>query len=178
MSTYDWQLHPHAEALVDRLVTEATGKSPELAAFADRLAGQTATRLQDWLDTVAGPVTEEELAAVGYRLVEQTGLWRHPGAQLPAVLVAEHYELTLRVDDIAAAATSYARVTGPAPSPRCRARRCPATAGWCWPSRTACCWPPPNAARGRPASSRRPSPPSRPGPPPRPGSCWPNGPAR
>ncbi len=112
MSTYDWQLHPHAEALVDRLVTEAAGKSTELAAFADRLASQTATRPQDWLDTVAGPVTEEELAAVGYRLVEQTGLWRHPGAQLPAVLVAEHYELVLRVDDIAAAATSYARVTG------------------------------------------------------------------
>jgi hypothetical protein len=118
MSTYDWQLHPHAEALVDRLVAEAVGKSAELAAFADRLASQTATRLQDWLDTVAGPATEEELAAVGYQLVEQAGLWRHPGAQLPAVLVAEHYELALRVDDVAAAATSYARLTGAGTAPR------------------------------------------------------------
>ncbi|MBV9823026.1 MAG: hypothetical protein JO144_12365, partial [Actinobacteria bacterium] len=59
-----------------------------------------------------GPLTEEELAAVGYRLVEQTGLWRHPGAQLPAVHLAEHYELALRVDDVTAAATSYARHTG------------------------------------------------------------------
>lgn len=112
MTSYDWQLHPHAEALVDRLVTEAIGKSADLAAFADRLAGQTATRLQDWLDTVAGPLTEEELAAVGYRLDEQTGLWRHLGAQLPAVRPAEHYELALRVDDVTAAATSYARHTG------------------------------------------------------------------
>jgi len=112
MTSYDWQLHPRAEALVDRLVAEAVGKSPELAGFADRLAGQTATRLQDWLDTVAGPLTVDELAAVGYQPIGPDGLWRHPGAQLPAVLPAEHYELAVRVDDIAAAATSYARGAG------------------------------------------------------------------
>lgn len=112
MTSYDWQLHPQAEALVDRLVDEAIGKSAELAGLADRLAEQTATRLQDWLDTVAGPVTVDELAAVGYRGTGPDGLWRHPGAQLPAVLPAEHYELALRVDDVATAATSYARGIG------------------------------------------------------------------
>jgi hypothetical protein len=112
MTSYDWQLHPQAEALVDRLITEAIGKSPELAEFTSRLARQTATRLQDWLDCVAGPVTVDELAAVGYQRTGQPDLWRHPGAQLPAVVVAEHYELALRTDDIAAFATSYARDTG------------------------------------------------------------------
>ncbi|MDQ1738958.1 MAG: hypothetical protein QOE53_610, partial [Pseudonocardiales bacterium] len=54
MTSYDWQLHPQAEALVDDLVAEAIGKSPELAGFTSRLARQTATRPQDWLDSVAG----------------------------------------------------------------------------------------------------------------------------
>jgi len=114
MTSSDWQLHPRAEALVDGLVAEATGKSPALAEFTSRLGRQTATRPQDWLDSVAGPVTVDELAAVGYRPTGQPDLWRHPGAQLPAVVVAEHYELSLRVDDIAAFATSYARDTGAA----------------------------------------------------------------
>ena len=112
MTSFEWQLHPHAEALVDRLVTEAIGKSPKLAEFTGRLASQTATRPQDWLDSVAGPVTDDELAAVGYQRTGQPDLWRHPGAQLPAVIVAERYELALRTDDIAAFATSYARDTG------------------------------------------------------------------
>lgn len=117
MTEYEWQLHPQAEALVDRLVAEAISKSAELAEFSSRLAVQTATRPQDWLDTVAGPVTVDELAAVGYQPTgyqsdDQAGLWRHPGAQLPAVIPAEHYELALRVDDIAALATSHARATG------------------------------------------------------------------
>ena len=112
MTTYEWHLHPQAEALVDRLVAEAVGKSAALADFTGRLARQTATRPQDWLDSVAGPVTVDELAAVGYQRTAQPDLWRHPGAQLPAVVVAEHYELALRTDDIAAFATSYARDTG------------------------------------------------------------------
>jgi hypothetical protein len=112
MTSENWQLHPQAEAIVDGLVAEAIGKSQELAEFTDRLARQTATRPQDWLDSVAGPVTVDELAAVGYRRTDQPDLWRHPGAQLPAVLVAEHYELALRTDDIAAFAISYARDTG------------------------------------------------------------------
>ncbi|MEO7260965.1 MAG: hypothetical protein ABI047_06900 [Jatrophihabitantaceae bacterium] len=117
MTSYEWQLHPQAEALVDGLVAEATGKSAELAEFTSLLATQTATRPQDWLDSVSGPVTVDELAAVGYQPSHQASLWRHPGAQLPAVLPAEHYELALRVDDIAALATSSARRTGDSTGP-------------------------------------------------------------
>lgn len=101
MTEFEWTPQPHAEALVDRLVADAIAKSPLLAEFSELLAGQTSTRLQDWLDTVAGPVTIDELAAVGYRPAAGGQLWRHSGAQLPAVLPAGHYELALRVDDVA-----------------------------------------------------------------------------
>jgi hypothetical protein len=97
---FDWAMHPQAEALIDRLVTAAVEKSPTLADFADRLASQTSTRLQDWLDSMAGPVTTDELVAVGFRPTEHQGLWRHPGAQLPAVIPAGHYQLAVRVDDV------------------------------------------------------------------------------
>src|SRR6185437_1746304 len=105
MSTFEWTLHPQAEALTDRLVTDAIAKSPVLAGFSARLAGQTSTRLQDWLDSVAGPVTVDELVGVGYRYAD--GLWRHPGAQLPAVIPAERYELVIRVDDVEAFAARW-----------------------------------------------------------------------
>jgi hypothetical protein len=82
MSSFDWTLHPQAEALIDRLVTDAIAKSPVLADFSARLAGQTSTRLQDWLDSVAGPVTVDELVGVGYQYTD--GLWRHPGRAVRA----------------------------------------------------------------------------------------------
>ncbi|HET6211009.1 MAG TPA: hypothetical protein VFD94_11525 [Jatrophihabitans sp.] len=104
---FDWALHPQAEALIDRLVVEAIAKSPTLADFSARLAGQTSTRLQDWLDSVAGPVTADELAGVGYQPTEQPDLWRHPGAQLPAVTPVGHYELAVRVDDVEAFAACW-----------------------------------------------------------------------
>ncbi|HJQ03399.1 MAG TPA: hypothetical protein VJ851_17520 [Jatrophihabitans sp.] len=104
---FDWAMHPQAEALIDRLVTAAVEKSPTLADFADRLASQTSTRLQDWLDSVAGPVTTDELVAVGFRPTEHYGLWRHPGAQLPAVIAAGHYQLAIRVDDVTAFAAAW-----------------------------------------------------------------------
>ena len=105
---FDWAMHPQAEALVDRLVASAVEKSPALADFAERLASQTSTRLQDWLDSVSGPVTTDELAAVGFQPTEHPDLWRHPGAQLPAVTPAGHYQLAVRVDDVEAFARAQA----------------------------------------------------------------------
>ncbi|MGI8667070.1 MAG: hypothetical protein ACR2N4_13740 [Jatrophihabitans sp.] len=108
MTEFEWALHPHAEALVDRLVAEAVAKSPSVAGFSDRLARATSTRLQDWLDSVQGPVTADELAALGFRYLDAQQLWRHPGAQLPAVVAGDHYQLGIRVDDVEA----FARVHG------------------------------------------------------------------
>jgi hypothetical protein len=106
VTDFDWQLHPDAEALVDRLLDKATDRSTWLAEFRARLDARTSTRIQDWLDHVATPVTADELAAVGY--VEgwrsAPGVWRHPGAQLPAVVRAPSHRVALRVDDVAAAA--------------------------------------------------------------------------
>lgn len=112
MTEFEWTLHPAAEAVVDRLVDEAQANCPQLTRLVQRLAEQTATRLQDWLDSVAGPVTAEELAEVGYRPTAAAGLWRHPGAQLPAIQPADHYEIALRVDDAATFAAAQARLTG------------------------------------------------------------------
>jgi hypothetical protein len=109
MTDFEWTLHPDAEALVDRIVAETTAKSPRLESLSAELAEQTSTRLQDWLDSVAGPVTVDELFAVGYRQTEHATLWRHPGAQLPAIVPADHYEVVVRVDDIAAFGNAQAR---------------------------------------------------------------------
>ena len=106
MTDFDWQLHPDAEALVDRLVDQATDQSQWLTDFRAALDVRTSTRIQDWLDHVAAPVTAEGLAAVGYVEGWQgaPGVWRHPGAQLPAIVMAPSYRVALRVDDVAAAA--------------------------------------------------------------------------
>ena len=109
MTEFEWTLHPDAEALVDRIVADATAKSPRLETLCGQLSEQTSTRLQDWLDSVAGPVTIDELFAVGYRQTEYPTLWRHPGAQLPAIVPADYYEVALRVDDIATFANTQAR---------------------------------------------------------------------
>src|SRR5215471_17815978 len=99
-----WGLHPKAEALVDGLVAEALARSPRLRRLARRLADETSTRLHDWLDHVGGPVSAAEAAAVGYvhGHGSAAGVWRHPGAQLPALVPGAGYVAALRVDDVAA----------------------------------------------------------------------------
>ncbi|HEY7049569.1 MAG TPA: hypothetical protein VH373_20300 [Jatrophihabitantaceae bacterium] len=118
---FDWTLHPDAEALVDRIVADAMAKSPRFACFAAELGPRTSSRIQDWLDVVGGPVLADELRQVGY--VEQSGLWRHPGAQLPAVLITEGYRIDVRVDDAAAFAHAQRSTQAVQGSPRSGYRR-------------------------------------------------------
>lgn len=118
---FDWQLHPDAEALVDRIVADAMAKSPRFACFAAELGPRTSTRIQDWLDVVGGPVLADELRDVGY--VEQSGLWRHPGAQLPAVVITDGYRIDVRVDDAAAFAHAQRSTQAVQGSPRSGYRR-------------------------------------------------------
>ena len=118
---FDWTLHPDAEALVDRIVADAMAKSPRFACFAAELGPRTSTRIQDWLDLVGGPVLADELREVGY--LEQAGLWRHPGAQLPAVVVTEGYRIDVRVDDAAAFAHAQRSTQAVQGSPRSGYRR-------------------------------------------------------
>lgn len=107
MTEFEWTLHPQAAALVDRLVADAVAKSSQLAGFVLALHEQTSTTLQDWLDSVAGPVTPEELTDLGFLPTGRDGLWRHPGAQLAAVIPADHYEFAVRVDDVQAFASCW-----------------------------------------------------------------------
>lgn len=99
-----WLLHPRAQALVDGIVDVALSGSSPAAGLMHAICAGTSTRTQDWLDSVAAPVSDDELRAAGFvdGFLTTPGLWRHPGAQLPAITIAEGYELALRVDDVVA----------------------------------------------------------------------------
>lgn len=100
---FDWTVHPDAEKLVDRLVSEAS--STRLESFVEDLRTTTSTRLVDWLDHVAGNVDSTELEAAGF--VDQAGVWRHPAAQLPAIVNTGRRGVALRVDDAATFASAH-----------------------------------------------------------------------
>lgn len=110
----EWTLHEAAEGLVERLIDVLCERSPGLSALAARLSAETSTRLFDWLDHVGGPVSASELEAAGYVDGYRTvpGVWRHPGAQLPAIVPGSAYSAALRVDDCAAFAAAHASSFG------------------------------------------------------------------
>jgi hypothetical protein len=107
MEMFDWATHPRAEALVDDVVAEAIGRSPQLGQLSERLATETSSRLVDWLDHVEAPTTPDLLTAAGFQPFQSvdsidSGVWRHPAAQLPAVVPAARFGVALRVEDAAA----------------------------------------------------------------------------
>jgi hypothetical protein len=110
VQSFDWTTHPEAEALVAGLVDEAVAASPRVSVLARRLETETSTTLTDWLDHVAAPIDPGYLGAVGF--VEDPtspggGVWRHPAAQLAAVVPSPELALALRVDDAAAFAAAH-----------------------------------------------------------------------
>jgi hypothetical protein len=109
VDTFDWSTHPEAEALTSALAAEALSASRPAAALADSVTRATSTHLSDWLDHVSGPVAPARLAAAGFVDGHGTapGVWRHPGAQLPAVVAGPARSLALRVDDAAAFSTAH-----------------------------------------------------------------------
>jgi hypothetical protein len=125
MTQPEWALHEAAEELVNRLVTEGCERGTDLAGLAARLGPVTSTRLHDWLDHLGGPVDPAELAESGY--VEgygtRPGVWRHPGAQLPAIVPGPGRTVALRVDDCAAFAAAHASGRGVEGSPLSGLRR-------------------------------------------------------
>jgi hypothetical protein len=122
---FDWAVQPGAEALVDTLIGQVCAASPALGALAADLAEHTSTRLADWLDHIQAPVPTARLEEVGYVEGHRTvaGVWRHPGAQLPAVVPATRRAVALRVDDAAAFASAHASERGVAGSPLSRLRQ-------------------------------------------------------
>ena len=79
----------------------------------------------NWLDHVTAPVLPEELSAVGYvdGFQTQPGVWRHPGAQLPAIVPDDHFGVALRVDNVVAFAHAQESLTPPEGSARAEFRR-------------------------------------------------------
>ena len=79
----------------------------------------------NWLDHVTGPVLPEELTEVGYvdGFQTQPGVWRHPGAQLPAIIPSDAFGVALRVDDVVAFAHAQESLTPPEGSARAGFRR-------------------------------------------------------
>src|SRR5687768_11348413 len=104
--TFEWTTHPQAEDLVDSLVADAIEASPQVRLLAERLSAETSTRLVDWLDHIATPITPEVLTGAGFASPVE-GVWRHPSAQLPSVVPAPGRGLALRVDDAAAFAALH-----------------------------------------------------------------------
>jgi hypothetical protein len=104
VTDFTWTQHPEAEAVVNELIAGALTHSADLSAFEDRLRAETSTTLFNWLDHMAGPVSTERLTEVGFVDGWQTkpGVWRHPGAQLPAIVPGDKRMLALRVDDVVA----------------------------------------------------------------------------
>lgn len=125
MTNYSWTQHPEAEALVNELVSVAVIQSPALAALDGRLRSETSTALINWLDHISGPISEERLREAGFvdgfRTTE--GLWRHPGAQLPAIIPSKTYGVGLRVDDVVAFAHAMESASEIEGSPRSGLRR-------------------------------------------------------
>ena len=114
-----WERHDDAQELVDGLLARAVEGSAGLRAWAERLHRRTATTVPDWLDHVAAPVDARALAATGFAPDDVSGTWRHPGAQLAAVLpVADGraVRVAVRVDD----ADAFAAATPGSCAPRGR----------------------------------------------------------
>jgi hypothetical protein len=111
----EWTLHEAAEQLVERLLGQLCERSPFLAGLAARLPAETSTRLFDWIDHLGVPVSADDLTAAGYVDGYRTvpGVWRHPGAQLPAIVPdTTTWQAALRVDDCAAFASAHASTSG------------------------------------------------------------------
>lgn len=104
MTDFTWTQHPEAEAVVNDLIADALAASPILTALDERLRRDTSTVLFNWLDHIGGPVSPERLSELGFVDGWQTepGIWRHPRAQLPAIIPGMQRVVALRVDDVVA----------------------------------------------------------------------------
>jgi len=106
-----WQRHAKVEDFFLRYIDRFCKQSQTMGHFAAKLAGQTSTRMLDWVDHLLLPDTRrlrDELQQLGFvRQVEtEFEAFLNPGVLLPAVLLAgdsadQKQGLTLRVESIA-----------------------------------------------------------------------------
>ncbi len=104
LNAFHWQPQPAAAAWLEKQVANFLTLLPEAAQFADKLRGETGTRFIDWIDHLVLPaaiVKREELRASGY--APDHRVYRHPGAILPPVILAEggSARVALKVESVA-----------------------------------------------------------------------------
>lgn len=92
---FDWKCEPKAEALVLQIVQQCCDFNPFIANLQQQLQTQTSTRLFDWVDHVVvshSEKLEKQLEEAGF-VSEQASIlyrvFRHPGAQLPSVVLQD-----------------------------------------------------------------------------------------
>lgn len=88
--TFQWQCHPKSEKLLTDWLAEACRMHPGIRELQDILKRETSTRLFDWVDHLVVKrcaEVEQQLHDLGF--VADKGVYTHPGAKLPAVLVQD-----------------------------------------------------------------------------------------
>lgn len=95
-TSFDWQLHPEAEAFVNARIDDALRGNAFAAALARRMKDETSTRFVDWVDHLV--VTDRdglarELHALGFRREAElyavgTPVYGHPGGIFPRIALA------------------------------------------------------------------------------------------
>lgn len=100
-----WTSQPAACELVKKSLARMRGRSPFLVTLSKRMLEETGTRLIDWLDRISTTSSEAELMAAGFvkDASQRPVVYRHPEAQLPAVVVDYGKELAaIKVESVAA----------------------------------------------------------------------------
>jgi hypothetical protein len=94
-AAFQWKCQPEAEALILSALEEFKAKNPRIATFERDLLAHTSTRLFDWVDHIVlgySPTYAAYIEKTGY--VAEYGsanyrVYRHPGAQLPSIVLNE-----------------------------------------------------------------------------------------
>ena len=93
---FDWQCQPKAESLILNILDQCSSVNPFIDRLSHDLLNITSTRLFDWLDHVSigsSSTVEKELEDCGFIADDASPsyrVFRHPGAQLPAVVLKDN----------------------------------------------------------------------------------------
>ncbi|MEN0019765.1 MAG: hypothetical protein AAF747_02660, partial [Planctomycetota bacterium] len=101
LSKWHWEPQPEAQKLVDELLADFLSKCPKAGELAHRMQAETATRFNDWIDTIfvasSKPGITERLGAVGYVPFETelasdvAACYHNPKGLFPAIALLEEH---------------------------------------------------------------------------------------
>lgn len=104
---YDWKPQPQAAELVEGILDTCCRRSSTARKLREDLHHQTGTRLVDWVDHFAAPVSEAfgpGLSASGFVSGQNAArvVWRHPGGVLPEIEIVDRpkWRVAIKVDSV------------------------------------------------------------------------------